>query len=194
MSKPVFAHLVLQLADRGDLSLQAPLGHYLPDYVPLDPLVASISATDVLSHSAGLPIWRSADFPLRTYFRPGQRFSYSGEGFLYLQKAVEAITGETLPAIADRLVLRPFGMTRSSFVWDPHLDANRAYPHDAFGGPALSYKPGEANAAWSLQTTATDYGRFLLAVLAGARLHACHGRAEWLHPRIEIRHRGIQSL
>ena len=42
---------------------------------------------------------------------------------------------------------------------------NRAWPHDAFGNEALSHKPGEANAAWSLQTNAADYARFLCATL-----------------------------
>lgn len=176
-----------------DSSLDAPLADYLPSYVPADNRVASITAKHVLSHSAGFPNWRNADFPLKTYFEPGERFSYSGEGFLYLQKAVEAITGEKLHALVDRLVLRPFEMTRSSFIWEPRFDLNRAFPHDAFGRPALSYKPGEANAAWSLQTTATDFGRFLIEVLNGARLRPETARL-WLHPRIEICHAGAQCL
>lgn len=193
LSKPVFAHAVLQLADRGCLSLAAPLGDYLPNYVPADPRALSVTAAHVLSHSAGLPNWRSADFPLKTYFQPGERFSYSGEGFLYLQKAVETITGEKLHTLVERLVFEPFAMTRSGFVWDARLDPNRAYPHDAFGRPALSFKPGEANAAWSLQTTAADYGRFLGAALNGSRLKPETAR-EWLQPQIEIKHRGIQCL
>ena len=72
------------------------------------------------------------------------RFSYSGEGYLYLQRAVEAVTGEKLPALAQRLVFEPLAMTRSSFVWQPHFDDNKAWPHDAFGAPALGNKPGEA--------------------------------------------------
>ncbi len=193
LSKPVFAHAVLQLADRGTLSLAAPLGDYLPNYVAIDPRASSVTAADVLSHSGGFPNWRNADYPLHTYFARGERFSYSGEGYFYLQRAVETITGETIDTLVERLVLAPFSMSRSSFVWQPRLAANRALPHDAFGKPALSFKPGEANAAWSLQTTAADFSRFLAAILSGARLESQTAR-HWLSPRIEVTHKSVQSL
>jgi CubicO group peptidase (beta-lactamase class C family) len=193
LSKPVFAHAVLQLADRGLLSLTAPLGDHLPNYAPIDARVAFITATDVLRHSTGLPNWRSADHTLKTYFERRERFSYSGEGFLYLQKVVEAITGESTSTLIDHLVLEPLAMTQSSFVWHPRLGQNRALPHDAFGKPALSYKPGEANAAWSLQTTASDFARFLMAVLNGSQLKTETARL-WLRPHMEVKHHDIQSL
>ena len=192
LSKPVFAHAVLQLVDEGCLTLDNPLSGYLPGYVPDDERAASITARHVLSHSAGLPNWRGPDTPLRTYFAPGERFSYSGEGFWYLQKVVEAITGERLHRLAERLVLAPFGMTRSSFVWEERFDANRAEPHDDFGLPALSWKPGEANAAWTLQTTAADYAQFLIHALDGTRLQS--DARLWLRPQIPVRHRKPQDL
>jgi CubicO group peptidase (beta-lactamase class C family) len=193
LSKPVFAHVVLQLVDRGALNLEAPLGDYLPDYIAADPRASSVTINDVLSHSAGLPNWRNADYPLKTYFRPGERFSYSGEGFLYLQKVVEVVTGEKFHALAQRLIFEPLAMNHSSFVWQSRFDENRAYPHDAFGMPALGTKPGEANAAWSLQTSAADFARFLLAVLDDSRLKTESARL-WLRPHVEIKHRGIQCL
>jgi CubicO group peptidase (beta-lactamase class C family) len=193
LSKPVFAHVALQLADMGLLSLDVPLGDYLPGYAPGDDRVSSITPRHVLSHSGGLPNWRNADFPLKTWFEPGERFSYSGEGYFYLQQAIEVITGEKLHTLIERLVARPFGMTRSSFIWDQRFDSNRAYPHDDFGRPALDRKPGEANAAWSFQTTAADFAQYLLRVLDGSRLRPETARL-WLRPHIEVRHAGIQSL
>jgi len=140
-----------------------------------------------------LPNWRNTDLSLKTYFPPGERFSYSGEGFLYLQRVVEKLTGEKLHTLAERLVLEPFGMTRSSFVWDWRFEANRAAAHDDFGRPALAWKFGEANAAASLVTTASDYARFLLHVLDGSRLRSETARL-WLRPQIEVRHAKPQSL
>jgi CubicO group peptidase (beta-lactamase class C family) len=193
LTKPVFAHAALQLVDQGLLSLDVPLGDILPDYVPGDARASTITPRQVLSHSAGLPNWRNAEWPLKTHFPPGDRFSYSGEGYLYLQKAVEAITAKPAHILVEELVLAPFAMTQSSLIWDFRFDLNRAYPHDDFGRAALSFKPGEANAAWSLQTTAQDFARFLLAVLGGARLKS-ETAALWLRPHIEVRHKRPQCL
>jgi CubicO group peptidase (beta-lactamase class C family) len=63
LSKPVFAYAVLRLVDAGKLSLDTPLSRYAPDYVSKDARAAGVTIRHVLSHSSGLPNWRSAEYP-----------------------------------------------------------------------------------------------------------------------------------
>jgi CubicO group peptidase (beta-lactamase class C family) len=193
LSKPVFAYAVLQLVDTGALALDMPLARHVPDYVPDDPRANAIAIRHVLSHSSGLPNWRGTDLPLKTYFPPGERFSYSGEGFVWLQRVVEAITGDAIDVVLRRLVFEPLKMHQSSFVWQSAFTANYADPHDAALIPDRKTKPTTANTAASLQTTARDYAHFLQAVLSGARLKPETARL-WLGPQVTLRRICIQCL
>jgi CubicO group peptidase (beta-lactamase class C family) len=126
LSKPLFAYAVLKLVDAGRLAFDTPLSLHVPDYVADDPRAATITVRHVLSHTSGLPNWRSADTPLKTHFPPGERFSYSGEGFVWLQRVVAAVTGDPLDAALRRLIFEPLGMIRSSYIWQPAFEANYA--------------------------------------------------------------------
>lgn len=171
LSKPVFAYGVLKLVDQGKLDLDAPLSRYMPQlYVEGDRRVDKITARIVLSHRTGFPNWRGAGQPLKIYFTPGERFSYSGEGFVYLQKVVEALTGKPLAEYMSEAVFAPLGMASSSYVWCPDYDSRAATGHDFSGQPTNKRKPKDANAAWSLHTTAADYARFLEALIKGKGL------------------------
>ncbi len=123
----------------------------------------------VLSHTSGFPNWRNND-SLRINFEPGQKFSYSGEGYVYLQKVVEKITGKPLNDLITERVFRPLGMPNSSYIWRNDFDAKTAAPHDAFNNALDKNKPTTANAAASLHTTAPDYAAFVTALLNGTGL------------------------
>jgi CubicO group peptidase (beta-lactamase class C family) len=178
LSKPVFAYGVLKLVDQGKLGLDVPLTTYLPKpYIEGDERLAKITARIVLSHRTGFPNWRGADGSLPIYFTPGERFSYSGEGYIYLQRVVEQITGEPLNEYMTEAVFTPLGMTSSSYVWRPDFDALTATGHDADGKPAKLWKPTEAGAASTLNTTTKDYARFVAAILNGKGLKTATLRA-----------------
>jgi CubicO group peptidase (beta-lactamase class C family) len=170
LSKVVFAYAVLKLADQGKIDLDAPLQHYLEaPYIQGDPRINKITARMVLTHRTGFPNWRRSE-GLTIHFGPGDHFSYSGEGFVFLSKAVERITGQSLNDFMQRMVFTPLGMTSSSYVWRQDYDARAAIGHDKDGKAHKKWKPKEANPASSLQTTAVDYARFMTALLDGKGL------------------------
>jgi CubicO group peptidase (beta-lactamase class C family) len=141
-----------------------------------------MTARHVLSHTTGFANWRRRD-PLELFFAPGERFSYSGEGYVYLQRVIEAITGDTLEVAAKRLVFQPLGMSRSTFVNDGSDIAAR---HTDIGTPLdLGPSPSAPNAAASLVTTAADYGRFVAAAMAGERLKPETARL-MLTPQVQL--------
>jgi CubicO group peptidase (beta-lactamase class C family) len=169
LSKPVFAYGVLKLVDQGKLGLDVPLTTYLPKPYMAAERLAEITARIVLSHRTGFPNWRQGD-SLTINFTPGERFSYSGEGYIYLQRVVEQITGKPLDEYMTEAVFAPLGMKSSSYVWRLDFDARTATGHDADGKPVELWKPKEAGAASSLNTTAKDYALFVAAILNGKGL------------------------
>ena len=196
LSKPVFAYGVLKLVDQGKLNLDTPLNKYLGNNYDVvdDPRINLITARRVLSHTSGFPNWRDFDHTknLLIHFTPGEKWSYSGEGMVYLAKVVEKITGLSLEDFMQQMVLRPLGMTSSSYIWQDRYDSLKVYRHDALGDTSGRWRPsgGHAqalkeggNAAASLSTNAVDYSKFILALLNGTGLK----KATWeqmLNPQI----------
>jgi len=169
ISKPVFAYVVCSLVEEGVLDLDRPLSLYGAEpFVIDDPLLEQVSARHVLSHTTGWPNWRPKGEPLVREAAPGERYGYSGEGFVYLQRVVEHLTGQDLEALARARVLEPLGMRSSSFGWPADGDPLLATGHDARGTPLDQRQPESPNAAYSLHTTATDIGTFIAALLRGA--------------------------
>lgn len=189
LSKPVFAYAVMKLVDAGKLDLDTPLVTYLPGAYDVgdDARIKLVTARHVLSHTTGFPNWRprQGDTTLKIHFTPGERFSYSGEGFVYLSKVVEHVTGEKFEAFMKRTVFDPLGMTSSSYVWQDRYASLKAFNHNMLGTPTQQGRPTEPNAAASLHTTARDYGRFVSAILKGTGLEKKTARL-MLTPQIKV--------
>lgn len=166
MTKPVVAYVAARLMDRGELELDRPLVHYLRDDRFDDAArYEALTARHVMTHTTGLPNWGStfeAD--------PGERFGYSGEGFAYLGRVLAEIAGTPLEELVAREVFKPLGMDRSSMVWTEQYAENAATGHDRHGHANALRVRREPNAGSSLVTTATDYARFLVAVMDGTGL------------------------
>lgn len=164
LGKPVFAYTVMRLAQDKLIDLDKPLYQYF-DYKDLasDTHSRKITARMLLSHTSGLPNWRGQD-GLKLLFEPGEKFSYSGEGYIYLQKVVEEICGKPVNQIVKERVFEPLQMNRSSYVWETDFDDNYAIGHDEKGNPQVKFKPNSAGVAGTLHTTASDYAKFLIDI------------------------------
>ncbi len=164
LNKPLFAYAVLKLVEQGKLDVDAPLTQYTTKpYIP-DPRIKLVTIRRVLSHTTGFPNW-SGDDPLTIKFQPGTKFSYSGEGFLYLQKVVEEITQQPLHQYLNDSLLAPLQMRNSSLIWQSAFQATASDGHNRKGKALPMGKPKLGSAAGSLRTTAEDYAKFLIAMM-----------------------------
>jgi CubicO group peptidase (beta-lactamase class C family) len=183
LAKSLFAYIVMQLVDEGKIDLDKPLYTYLPKPLPEydnytdlagDDRWKLITARNCLDHTTGFPNWRQlnphGNNKLEFFFNPGERYAYSGEGIYLLQFVVEIITGRSLEELAQEKIFRPFGMDRTSFLWQPAFENDYAVGHDTKEDTLHKRRSKKMNAAGSMETTVADYSRFLSAVMQGSRV------------------------
>jgi CubicO group peptidase (beta-lactamase class C family) len=198
LSKSLFAFIVMQLVDAKIIDLDKPLATYLPKPLPEYPDYKDLAADDrwklitarhCLAHTTGFPNWRQFNprggNKLEIFFTPGSRYAYSGEGIYLLQMVIETFTGKKLEDIAREKIFGPFGMTRTSYLWQPSFENNYAVGHTVSEETIPKSKRKSANAAGSMETTAADYARFVAAVLKGKNISKASLK-EMLRPQVYI--------
>jgi CubicO group peptidase (beta-lactamase class C family) len=184
LGKVVVAYTALRLHDRGLLDLDKPLLTYAP-YPRLanEPRAGKITARMVLTHSTGLPNWSEnpmqpswQNSPLRLRYAPDSCFNYSGEAYVWLQKTLEHLSGKSFEALTQQEVFQPLHMANSSFTWRPAFAANAATGHDKTGKPTEVKQFAAPYGAFSLLTNATDYNKFVQAIMLGRGLKPATAR------------------
>lgn len=152
ITKTLTAVAIMQLRDRGKLSLDDPIVKYVLELTRVhsaDNSIGRVTLRHLLSHTAGFqsPTWpyRDDTKPWQPFepteweqlvammpyqelaFTPGSKFHYSNPGFIYLARVIEALTGDPYQVYVQKNILTPLGMTRSYFNVSPyHLAADRS--------------------------------------------------------------------
>lgn len=114
--KVIGAYIALKLVDEGKLRLDDSIAPFLDDnFITDDKRIYDITLRQLLCHTAGF----SASFELgvdkKLYSNPGEKFRYSGVGYIYLQNVIENVSGMTMEQAANWYVFEPLGMDNSTF-------------------------------------------------------------------------------
>jgi len=144
ITKTLTAVSIMQLRDRGKLSLDDKVTRWVPELREIhDPygMIDSITIRMLLSHSAGFqngtwPYGSGANWEpfepttwnqlvammpyQQLHFRPGSKYSYSNPGFIYLARIIEKISGDPWASYVQKNVLSPLGLDRSYFGVTPY--------------------------------------------------------------------------
>ena len=128
LTKPlVTGMLCAQLIERGELTLDSAVAHYLPEFERTDRQM--ISVRQLLTHTSGLPAWRplyilaegERDRALGVIanealeYKPGSRVLYSDLGFIALGFLLERLTGKTLGELAQAEIFEPLKLEHTFF-------------------------------------------------------------------------------
>jgi len=161
ITKTLTAIAIMQLRDRGLLSLNDPVTRWVPElrrvHDPYD-AIDDITLEMLLSHTSGFqnPTWTWTEgrdwepfeptewaqlvamMPYQELlFPPGSRYSYSNPAFIYLARVIESLTGDAWQAYVEKNILSPLGLARSYFGTTPYwLSADRSHNYYVVPNPA----------------------------------------------------------
>lgn len=194
LSKPLTAATALRLVRAGTLALDRPINESLRDWQLPDGAFPATGVTlrRLLGHSAGVGVPGFRGYaagetmptliqvldgsapanspPIRIVGEPGRTLSYSGGGYIVVQKAIADVRGD-FAAEANRM-LRTIGMSDSVFAAEApgSVPGSVAAGYDRAGEPIGGrwHRFTELGAA-GLWSTPVDLARFAAWLMAGYR-------------------------
>ena len=180
ISKPAFANVLMKYRQDNPIDLDSDINNLLTSWqLPPHQWTGkeAVSLRRLLSHTAGTTVHGFPGYaageavpslqqvldgvkPANTGavvvdIKPGSQMRYSGGGTTVAQLALQDVTEEALPPMAQRLLFKPLGMTRSSFKQpiSSELAGNMATPYNGDGEPveggAHTYATLAAAGMWS---------------------------------------------
>jgi len=204
ISKPAFATVLMKYRQDNPLDLDADVNNLLTSWqLPEHEWTGQevVSLRRLLSHTAGTTVHGfpgyAAGEPVPTLqqvldgvepantsavvvdLQPGTQMRYSGGGTTLAQLTLQDIANESLPTMAQRLLFKPLGMSRSGFEQpiSPKLSNNMATPYNDDGSPveggAHTYATLAAAGMWS---TPSD----MLKMASGVRSAYLGLETDWI--------------
>jgi len=177
---------IMQLVERGELNLDAPVTDYLPDFRPKNLFGTPITLRQLMSHRSGLlrepPVGNYFETSQPTLagtvqslngtelvFAPNTHTKYSNAAIAVVGYLLEARSHEPFAQYLKSSVLDPMGLSHSSFEPNPAIITNLAkaemWTYDGLKFEAPTFQLGMAPAG-SMYSTVNDLGHFVSVLLA----------------------------
>ncbi|MFV8341884.1 serine hydrolase [Flavobacterium sp. XS2P39] len=151
VTKQFTAVLIVQLAEQGKLTLDAPIATYLPNYPKASG--DKITIHHLLTHASGIPNYTSfanfeKDLSINTYspeaflkvfadspleFTPGEKFAYSNSGYFLLGYILEKVSGKSYEQCLHDNILTPLKMSNTGYDHHETILKNRATGYEKNG-------------------------------------------------------------
>ncbi len=196
-SKPLVATIVLQLAESGELDLDAPIADYLPDELAMIPNVQSATVRQMLQMTSGVfsytesdafndavdsdpsYMWSAAEtlafiMDEAPDFEPGTDYYYSNSNYTLAHVMIEHVTGESLANALESQIFAPAGMD-TCYLETPEVFAQnivRGYQLDDDDEyvDITEFNDGVGLGDGGIVCTAVDLAKFLPALMKGEYL------------------------
>ncbi len=174
ITKQFTSMLVMQLQERGLLSVDDPLTKYIPDY----PGGEKITIHHLLTHTSGVPSFTGfPDYskvmlqPLELEeiialfknksleFEPGTKYKYSNSGYILLGYILEKVSDKPYDILLKENIFDPLRMENSGYDWNRNIVENRASGYSIDEGDLLNATYIDMHiphAAGALYSTAED--------------------------------------
>lgn len=152
-SKPFTAAAVMLLVERGELNLEAPFAHYLPE-MAIAHHHRPISLIDLLWHTSDLTDYLESGVYAKPeevtikhihnqlpgwsqQAKPGRQYNYCNTNYVILASVIEAVTGTSFTAFVRENILQPLGLDNTFLPGDklPADGVAKGYQVSGFGLP-----------------------------------------------------------
>lgn len=196
---------VMQLAERGQLDLDADVNTYLDFHIP-DTYPQPITLNHLMAHNAGfeerkfgqmaatpgqmtsLGDWLKSHLPARVR-PPGQFSAYENYGAALAGYIVERVSGMDYAEYVEQNILAPLGMAHTTArqpipaALETDMSQGYAFANGAYRPQAGFNVAANVAPAASFRASAGDMARFMLAHLNDGRGLLQPATARWMHTR-----------
>ncbi len=187
ISKPISATAILQLVEKGKLSIDDPVTKHVPSFPDRG---LGVTLRHLLTHTSGIRHYKGGEMDLKDHFdsveaaleifkddpllfTPGSQYSYSSYAYNLLAAVVENVSGLTFEAYLRENVWRPAGMTATRLEHQGEIVPRRSRQYVLRGARAANAPFADLSVKWAgggIISTVEDLARFAIALDQGVLL------------------------